>query len=54
MRWFTTKFAFAHKYQAMWDEQCISGALLPYLTEVELKDDVQSTQHLCLIGPKIS
>ena len=41
MRWFTTKFAFAHKYQALWDEQCISGALLPYLTETELKDDVE-------------
>ena len=40
-RWFKTKFAFAHKYQTLWDEQCISGALLPFLTETELKDDVE-------------
>lgn len=39
-RWFKTKFAFSHKYQVLWEEQCISGALLPYLTETELKDDV--------------
>jgi hypothetical protein len=41
MKWFKTKFAFAHKYQVLWDEQCISGALLPFLTETELKDDVE-------------
>ena len=39
-RWFKTKFAFSYKYQILWEEQCISGALLPYLTETELKDDV--------------
>ena len=66
-QWFSAKFAFAHKYQAMWcakpshpdatrapaeraardrSEQCISGALLPYLTETELRDDVQMSSSI--------
>lgn len=29
--WFLAKFSFASKYFKKWEEQCISGALLPFL-----------------------
>ena len=40
--WFKDKFSFAGKYVEAWEDQYISGVLLPFMTDEELKNDVSS------------
>eukprot|EP01052_Picozoa_sp_SAG31_P004432 SAG31_NODE_183_length_20987_cov_8.711078_16_plen_403_part_00 len=46
LQWFKSKFSFAGKYVAAWEDQYISGVLLPFMTDEELKNDIGMTSSI--------